>query len=293
MAPAGLTLDEEADVRAERSNENVADRLDEVADVLEALRANPYRVRAYRRGAATVRSLRTPVGELFDGQGEAGLRLLPGIGPSLARSIGLLVRIGRLPMLERLRSAGSPGAQLRSIPGVGRRWAERLHGLGIDTLEQLEAAAHDGRLAALGFGRKRLAGVRDSLAQRLRRVDDAGPPAETPSVHELLDVDREYREKAAARDLPAIAPRRFNPGRSAWLPVLRTSRGPRRYTALFSNSARAHRRGRTNDWVVIVYEDALGRTGRATVVTERRGPEAGRRTVRGREAECARSQPAA
>jgi putative hydrolase len=60
---------------------------------------------------------------------------------------------------------------------------------------------------------------------------------------ELLDVDREYREKAAAGELQQIAPRRFNPSREAWLPILHTRRGNRRYTALFSNTARTHRAG--------------------------------------------------
>ena len=56
-------------------------------------------------------------------------------------------------------------------------------------------------------------------------------------------MDREYREQADAGKLPRIAPRRFNPSRAAWLPVLHTRRGQRAYTALFSNTARAHRAG--------------------------------------------------
>jgi hypothetical protein len=39
-----------------------------------------------------------------------------------------------------------------------------------------------------------------------------------PSVGELLDVDREYRDKAAVGQLPRIAPRRFNPSGESWLP---------------------------------------------------------------------------
>jgi hypothetical protein len=58
------------------------------------------------------------------------------------------------------------------------------------------------------------------------------------------------------------------------------------FTALFSNTARAHALGTTDDWVVLFFERD-GAEGRATVVTERAGPLAGRRVVRGREAECA------
>jgi DNA polymerase/3'-5' exonuclease PolX len=75
-------------------------------------------------------------------------------------------------MLERLRGESDPVEVLASVPGVGKRLAERLHtGLGIGTLEELEAAAHNGRLAEIeGFGEKRIADVMDSLASRLGRA---------------------------------------------------------------------------------------------------------------------------
>jgi putative hydrolase len=104
-------------------------------------------------------------------------------------------------------------------------------------------------------------------------------------VAELLDIDREYREKAAADRLPRIAPRRFNPTGEAWLPILHTDRDDRHYTALFSNTARAHELGMTDDWVVI-YRDDRRSDGQWTVITSRFGQLEGRRIVRGREAEC-------
>jgi putative hydrolase len=82
-----------------------------------------------------------------------------------------------------------------------------------------------------------------------------------------------------------IAPRRFNPERVAWLPVLHTELAGYHVTALFSNTARAHALGTTRDWVVITYEQTRGE-GQCTVVTERRGALSGLRVVRGREAEC-------
>lgn len=110
----------------------------------------------------------------------------------------------------------------------------------------------------------------------------------TPGVELLLDVDREYRDKARAGQLPRIAPRRFNPEGKAWLPVLHTRFGPWHFTALFSNTERAHELHRVYDWVVVFHSDADGEEGQATVVTERRGRLAGLRVVRGREPECAR-----
>jgi hypothetical protein len=109
-----------------------------------------------------------------------------------------------------------------------------------------------------------------------------------PGVDLLLDVDREYREKARAGLLPKIAPRRYNPEGKAWLPVLHTRFGPWHFTALFSNTERAHELHRTYDWVVIFARDGDQEESQYTVVTERRGAFAGERVVRGREPECAR-----
>ncbi len=111
---------------------------------------------------------------------------------------------------------------------------------------------------------------------------------DSPSVEVLLAIDREYREKAQAGALRLIAPRRMNPEGKAWLPVLHTRFGPWHFTALFSNTERAHELHRTHDWVVIYFSDPEGEEGQFTVVTERRGTLAGERVVRGREPECAR-----
>jgi DNA polymerase (family 10) len=271
------------------TNESIAERLDEVAQILEEQRANPFRVRAYRRGAATLRALRRPAAEVLEEGDLAALEALPGIGESLARAIRDVVRTGRLPMLERLRGESDPVALFLTVPGIGRRTAERLHhDLGLESLEELEAAAHDGRLETIaGLGPKRLAGVRESLAQRLARVRPSlAAPAVEPPVGELLDVDAEYRRKAQTERLSVIAPRRFNPGGKAWLSVLHTARGERHYTALFSNTPRAHRLGTTRDWVVI-YLDGGRQEGLWTVITAQRGRLKGKRIVRGREAECA------
>ena len=126
-----------------------------------------------------------------------------------------------------------------------------------------------------------------ALARMLqRRPMRPGPDAPAPPVDVLLDVDREYRERAARGDLRRIAPRRFNPEGRPWLPILHTQRGDWQFTALFSNTARAHELGRTDDWVVLYFYDDHQEEGQHTVVTETRGPLVGKRVVRGREAEC-------
>jgi DNA polymerase (family X) len=98
-------------------------------------------------------------------------------------------------------------------------------------------------------------------------------------------VDQDYRQRAEAMNLPTIAPRRFNPNREPWLPIFQTRRGRWRYRALFSNTALAHRLGRTRDWIVVYFDDGIS-SGQRTVVTENRDDLRGRRVVRGREREC-------
>jgi hypothetical protein len=270
-------------------NTEIAARLKEIARLLDEQGANQFRVRAYLRAAETLKNLNLPVDKLIKAGGLEALQELPGIGKGLARSIQQFVLTGRLSALERLQGESDPIAALASVPGIGARLAERLHSeLGITTLEELEAAAHDGRLAEIGgFGKKRIAGVKESLGSRLgRSARPVSKPSKTPPASELLDVDREYREKADAGRLRKIAPKRFNPTGRVWLPVLHTKRGKRRYTALFSNTALAHELGKTHDWVVLYYDGGEGEK-QCTVVTAKQGPLAGRRVVRGQEAESA------
>jgi DNA polymerase (family 10) len=229
-----------------------------------------------------------PVSDLYTHEGLEGLERIPAIGHYLAIAIRSLVETGRLPLLEHLRGEMDPVLLLQSVPGIGPVQAERLHhDLGIDTLEDLEAAAHDGRLASIaGLGVKKVTGIVDSLASRLGRVrPPEGSPRSYVPVEELLDVDREYREAARAGLLPTIAPRRFNSEKKAWLPILHTQRDDRHYTAMFSNTARAHRLGTTQDWVIL-YQDGESGAHQSTVVTSHHGTLKGHRIVRGREAEC-------
>lgn len=280
-------------VSAIPQNREIAQKLREVALLLDEQGANRFRIQAYRTAAEKLERLQVPVSQIIEQQGTDGLQALPGIGVSLARSIHTLVVTGRLPMLDRMRGHMDPIALLTSVPGIGSALAHRLHDdLHIETLEQLEMAAHDGRLADIeGVGPKKLQGIIDSLTARLGRVrrppQSAGPHATgEPSVEELLDVDREYRESALANKLQKITPHRFNPKREAWLPILHTQRGTRHYTALFSNSALAHQLKKSRDWVILYYDDDHGER-QCTVVSGRSAPFTGKRIVRGREADCA------
>jgi DNA polymerase (family 10) len=276
-----------------QENLQIADKLREAATLLEAQAANPFRVDAYRKAADTVARLNRSVREIFDADGVAGLDALPHIGKGIAAAIAEILITGRWTQLERLRGTLEPVKLFQVVPGMGPQLARRAHeALHVDTLEALEAAAHDGRLEAVpGVGARRAAAWRATLGNMLSRVRprDQVPsprPANQPPLAMLFDVDEEYRQKAEAGGLPSIAPKRFNPENKGWLPVLHTRRGNWHFTALYSNTATAHKLKRTHDWVILYFYDDDHVEGQHTMVTETRGPLTGRRVVRGREAEC-------
>jgi hypothetical protein len=278
-------------------NEEIAGVLEEIADLLEAQNANVHRVRAYRNAAHSIRSLERNVPSIVRQEGHQALTEIPNIGDSLAGLIEEYVETGHSGLLDRLRGEISPQDVFVQVPGIGEELAHRISArLDIATLEELEQAAHDGRLETVpGFGPRRVRNVRVALAGMLSRAaqrrDRRGQRKGTerqagrPSVEALLRIDREYRQGAKAGELRTIAPKRFNPNNEAWLPILHTEEEGWEFTALYSNTARAHELGRTHDWVVIYYSRD-GRESQATVVTARQGDLEGQRVVRGRESEC-------
>ena len=271
-------------------NQQIAMKLAQAADLLEQQGANPFRVSAYRRASETVSRLQQDIRELAETGGSAELIKLPGIGKGIASAIQELLATGNWAQLERLRGTLDPVHLFRTVPGIGPKLAEEIHEvLHIDTLEALETAAYDGRLQAVpGLGTRRVAAIRNALSALLGRARRQLPQNDItgPAVKTLLAADASYRTGAGAGSLPLIAPRRFNPEGEAWLPVLHTILDGWHLTLMYSNTARAHELRRTHDWVVVYFYDEHHQEGQCTLVTETRGPLAGRRVVRGRESEC-------
>lgn len=277
------------DKMTDLANEAVAAKLGEMADILAQQQADGYRVSAYRRAARTIVSLEKPIAAIIRKAGLQGLVELPGIGRGIGAAIIEMVTTGHWAQLDRLAGTLEPEQLFRTIAGIGPELAERIHEeLHVETLEALELAAHDGRLEQVpGIGARRVAAIRAVLAQRLGRRRIHGlTRSPAPPIKLLLDVDREYTEKAATGQLRKIAPKRFNPRSEAWLPVLHTRRGDWQFTALFSNTQKAHELGKTDDWVVIYFQAGAGPEAQCTVVTETHGALKGRRVIRGREGEC-------
>ncbi len=147
-------------------NLDVARVLGEAADLLEIRGTNPFRVRAYRNAARTVRSLTRPVREMV----EAGedLTELPGIGREMAAHIRELVETGRLSVLDEVaREVPATLVDLVRLDGVGPKRARKLwEALGVTSVDALREALEAGRVEALeGFGKR-------SAAKIARAIED-------------------------------------------------------------------------------------------------------------------------
>jgi DNA polymerase (family X) len=152
----------------------VAQVLEQIAAFLELKSENPFRVRAFRTAARAVTAF---PGDLRQSLEDGSLASAKGVGPATLQIVKELVSTGQASMLEELREQIPPGlVEMLEISGLGVAKIRQIHDvLGIDTLPELEAAAHDGRLAKLPrFGArtsenilKAIAFLRQASAYRL------------------------------------------------------------------------------------------------------------------------------
>ncbi|CRX38215.1 DNA polymerase/3'-5' exonuclease PolX [Estrella lausannensis] len=132
----------------------VADKLREMAQMLELKDENPYKVIAYRKAADSLELSEESLSCLIE---ENKLADLPGIGEALKEKIEILYRTGTHPALEKLKKEIVPGLiELMELQGLGAKKVRLLHeGLGINSKEELKAACEKGQVSKLAhFGEK-------------------------------------------------------------------------------------------------------------------------------------------
>ncbi|MEI6779737.1 MAG: DNA polymerase/3'-5' exonuclease PolX [Verrucomicrobiota bacterium] len=144
----------------------VAEVLVSIATLLELKGENPFKSRAYQNAARTLETMSEPLDKVV---AEARLGELKGIGEALQQKITELVTTGRLQYYEDLKAATPPGlVAMLDIPALGPKKTKALHdALGIESVEQLEQACKDGRIAGLkGFGEKTQANILEGIHRR-------------------------------------------------------------------------------------------------------------------------------
>lgn len=155
---------------AELSNRRLAERLDRHARLLEIAGESAFRARAYTRAAEVVRELDVPASDL-DRAGK--LQSLPGVGETMAGAISSLLRSGSFAGHDELvQHYPESLLDLASVPGIGPKSVNKLFTkLQVATLEQLEAAAAIGSIAATsGLGNRIQKAVIEGLAQVAKRT---------------------------------------------------------------------------------------------------------------------------
>jgi DNA polymerase (family 10) len=149
------------------ANAEIAELFERYAALLEIEGANTFRVRAYRNAARTIENLpQSAAGMLEEG---ADLAELPGIGDDLAGKIQAIVESGSFAELDDLEDEVPEGlAALSDLPGLGPKRTSALHReLGVDTLDDLQAAAEAGKVHELsGFGEKTEQKILDAIERR-------------------------------------------------------------------------------------------------------------------------------
>jgi DNA polymerase (family 10) len=177
--------------------ERVAEILVEIGTLLELKGENPFKTRAYQNGARIIEGLSEPLQKLV---ADERLGELKGIGDALQQKITELVTTGKLKYYEDLKASVPAGlVAMLDIPGLGPKKIIALNKhLGVDSVEKLEAACKDGKVAELdGFGEKTQTKLLEGIAHRRlyaqrTRLDDALAAAEPvlESLREHPDVIR-------------------------------------------------------------------------------------------------------
>src|SRR5438477_1154405 len=165
-----------------------------IATLLDLKGENPFKSRAYLNAARALEGISEPLDKVI---AEERLASVKGIGESIQKKICELVTTGKLAYYEELRAATPPGLVLMlDIPGLGPKKIKAMHDeLGIETVEQLEQACQENKVAKLkGFGEKTQANICAGIARRRTYASRHRISAALPLAEALLEALRTHAD---------------------------------------------------------------------------------------------------
>jgi len=136
-------------------NKNIAEKLEEIAGLLEIKGENRFRIRSYRDAARVISDMSEDIGSLVDDEGK--LQDIPGIGESIAEKIREIIKTGKLKQLEKLKKEIPESLlEVMALEQMGPERTKVLYEkLGVESIEDLKKAVQEGKIEDIsGFGTK-------------------------------------------------------------------------------------------------------------------------------------------
>ena len=147
-------------------NNVIAQRFHRFAALMELRGDDPFRWRSYRNAAEAIEVWPTPLKDIADKEGVAGLQEIPGVGKAIAGKVIELLTRGSFDAWDRL-TAETPESvlDLMEIPGIGPKTAALLHNqFKVSTLSEFKDFVAGGGLDMVdGIGPKTAEKIKESL----------------------------------------------------------------------------------------------------------------------------------
>jgi len=148
------------------NNEAIARRFHRLAALMEIRGDDPFRLRSYRNAAEAIEVWPTPLKEIADAEGVAGLQTIPGVGKAIAGKVIELLERGSFDAWDRL-TAETPETilDLLEIQGIGPKTAAMLHQkFKVSSLDELKKFVDGGGLDLVdGIGPKTAEKIKETL----------------------------------------------------------------------------------------------------------------------------------
>ena len=148
------------------SNEEIAERLTRLAQVMEIRGDDRYRIRSYRNAAENIETWPTPVAKIAREEGVRGLQTIPGVGKAISGKILELLERGTFDAWDKL-TAETPATvlDLLRVSGIGMKTAATLYQqFKISSLDDLRKFVEGGGLEMVdGVGERSAERIRESL----------------------------------------------------------------------------------------------------------------------------------
>ncbi len=181
-------------------NKELSEIFDRIADGLEFLGENPFRVSAYRKASRVLRDLPEEVEEIYRKKGLQGLESIPGIGKSMAEKIAEYLEKGKIKRYEEVMAkVPTELLDLLDVQGIGPKTLKLAYDkLGVRTLHDFKRVLEDGSLASLpGMGAKKIENIIKGLELYEKMKERIPLGLAFPIVQDILEAMKKLKEVKA------------------------------------------------------------------------------------------------